>query len=139
MKYMCVRACNHEMEAALRTENDRLRLALHWYENPPAFWRLFKIFTEANNTVRAASIAEAAARAGLCVAEHRSELEYERFGTWCSDEDCHIAVCVSEQGVLHIALGGRAHAAPSVECADVQLLLRFLDDPLGNLGGVYPC
>lgn len=121
------------MEAALRAENNRLRLALYWYDNPPAFWRLLDFVprgAQEGNAVRAARIAEAAAAAGLRVAEHRPELEYERFGTWCCDDDCHLAVCVSGEGVLHIALGSRAHAAPSMTCADVQLLLRFLDEPI---------
>lgn len=118
---------------ALLAENARLRLALYWHKHPPLFGRLWNVCSQVgprDPESVVARIRAAATRSGLRVEQHRPEQEFkhpENDELVCCDLDCHFAMCIDDERKLHFALGRLAHAAPSLECAELRRMLTFLE------------
>jgi hypothetical protein len=117
----------------LRAENERLRVELYLYKNPPTFLWVWERFRGTGNTrLIKECVTDEATRAGLKVEEYRPDQEFTihaETDVVCCTVDCHIAMRIDEAGKLYFALGSLVHEALSVECAEFQRTVQFLRHP----------
>lgn len=119
----------------LRAENERLRVELYLYKNPPTFlwvWERFRGTGTCDTRLIKAHIRDEATRAGLKVEDYRPDQEFTihaETDVVCCTVECHIAMRLDEAGKLGFALGSLVHEALSVDCIEFQRTVRFLRHP----------